>query len=94
VNPQWAPAFLPLVPGWFSPTDPAAVDGFFQGRTTVPWSAWWTTLGAWGGFFLALFLANLFLVLLLKRQWISNERLTFPVAQIPLEAVREAGMGG
>ena len=95
VNPQWVPTFLPAVPTWFSPTDAVAVDGFFQGRTTVPWSAWWTPLGAWGGFFLALFLANLFLVLLLKRQWISNERLTFPVAQIPLEAVREdsAGVG-
>jgi hypothetical protein len=88
-------AFLPAVPNWFSPTDAVAVDGFFLGRTTVPWSLWWTSLGAWGGFFLALFLANLFLVLLLKRQWIANERLTFPVAQIPLEAVREdtAGVG-
>jgi hypothetical protein len=93
VNPQWVPAVLPLVPGWFSPTDAGAVDGFFQGRTVVPWSAWWTPLAAWGGFFLALFLANLFLVLLLKRQWINNERLTFPVAQIPLEAVREDAAG-
>jgi hypothetical protein len=93
VNPQWAPTFLPGVPTWFSPTDAVSVDGFFQGRTPVPWSAWWTPLAAWGGFFLALFLANLCLLLLLKRQWINNERLTFPVAQIPLEAVREDAAG-
>jgi hypothetical protein len=93
VNPQWVPTVLPLVPNWWAPTDSAAVDGFFQGRTAVPWAAWWTPLAAWAGFFLALFLANLFLLLLLKRQWIANERLTFPVAQIPLEAVREGPTG-
>ena len=36
VNPQWVPTFLPAVPTWFSPTDAVSVDGFFQGRTTVP----------------------------------------------------------
>ncbi len=91
--PQWAPAFLQLVPGWFSPTDALGVDGFFQGRAEVPWSLWWTPLAAWGAFFVALFLANLFLVLLLQRQWITNERLSFPIAQVPLEAVRDDSAG-
>jgi hypothetical protein len=87
--PQWGPAFLGLVPTWFSPTDALAVEGFFQGDATALWSLWSTPLTAWGSFFIALFLANLFLMLLLQRQWITNERLTFPIAQVPLETVRD-----
>jgi hypothetical protein len=49
---------------------------------------------AWGSFFVALFLANLCLLLMLKQQWIRNERLTFPIAMVPLETVREREEGG
>lgn len=90
--PQWGPTFLGLVPTWFSPMDQMAVAGFFQGDAAVPWGLWATPLAAWGSFFTALFLANLFLVLLLQRQWIANERLTFPIAQVPLETVRDGGV--
>jgi hypothetical protein len=37
---------------------------------------------------LALFTATLCLILLLRRQWISHERLAFPLAQVPLEMVQ------
>lgn len=87
VAPHWEPAFFDLVPTWFSPTETVAVDGFFLGNTPVPWAAWAMPLAAWTGFFVALFLANLFLMLLLQRRWITEERLTFPIAQIPLETV-------
>ncbi len=43
---------------------------------------------------LALFVATLSLVLLLQRQWITHERLAFPLAQVPLELVREEGGRG
>jgi hypothetical protein len=93
VSPHWGPAFLGLVPTWFSPTEAIAAEGFFQGDSAVPWSLWSTALTAWGSFFIALFLANLFLMLLLQRQWITNERLSFPIAQIPLETVADRGPG-
>ncbi len=89
-QPYWETMFLQQVPLWYAPTDPAAVEGFFEGRTPVPWALWRTPLLAWGGFMIALFAANVSLMALIQRQWITNERLTFPLAQIPLELLRGA----
>jgi len=86
--PQWQPVFLDLIPTWFSPSSSAAVEGYFLGRATVPWSEWAVPLAAWSSFICAVFLANLCLISLVQRQWITHERLTFPLAQIPLETVR------
>ena len=91
VNTLWETTFLQHVPGWFCPTDQAAVEGFFEGYARVPWSAWWVPLSAWSSFMLALFVCTLCLIVLLRRQWIANERLSFPIAQIPLEMVGEPG---
>ncbi len=91
--PEWETVFLRLIPAWFSPTSPAAVEGYFLGQTSVPWSEWLLPLAAWMSFLCALFLANLCLLSLVQRQWISHERLTFPLAQIPLGMVESAADG-
>ena len=92
-QPYWETMFLQHVPVWYAPSDPAAVEGFFEGHVPVPWALWWTPLFAWGGFLAALFVANVSLMALVQRQWITNERLTFPLAQIPLELLRGVGPG-
>ncbi|MFB3879815.1 MAG: DUF6785 family protein [Armatimonadota bacterium] len=93
VNLIWQTTFMSQVPTWFAPTDPLAAEGFFQGQSRVPWDLWLTPLGAWGGFMVALFLCALCIISLLQRQWITNERLSFPLAQVPLELVGETRQG-
>ncbi len=85
----WQTAFLSHVPTWFAPSDPTAAEGFFVGGASVPWALWWQPLLAWGAFMLGLFLCALCIIALLQRQWIGNERLTFPIAQVPLEMVTQ-----
>lgn len=86
--PEWQTSYLPAVPSWFGTTDLAAAEGYFQGHMAVPWALWLTPLAAWLSFFVALFGATLCLVVLLRRQWITHERLAFPIAQVPLEMVK------
>jgi hypothetical protein len=88
---RWLQLIIPLLPHWFSPTDPPSILGFFQGDAAVPWSAWWIPLGMWCSFLVALTAASVCLVLLLRAQWITHERLSFPLAQIPLELVQAGG---
>ncbi len=88
-SPDWEHAFLSQMPVWFSPSDASVVEDYFQGGTSVPWSAWRTPALAWASFMLALFLCTLFVVLLVRRQWITHERLSFPIAQVPLELIGE-----
>ena len=91
--PVWQTSYLPYVPDWFHPGDPRAIEGFFQGDAPVFWGAWLTPLFAWGSVFAALFIANLCIMLLFRRQWVTHERLSFPIAAVPLALVRERPNG-
>lgn len=90
---EWPAVFFEYIPAWFAPAEPSSIEGFFQGQATVPWSLWLFPAAAWGLFFLALYLGNLCLLVIFRRQWAANERLSFPVAQVPLEAFQERATG-
>jgi hypothetical protein len=87
----WQTTFLQLVPPWFAPTDPASAEAFFHGGAAVPWALWWEPLAAWTAFMVVLFVCVLCVFALLQRQWITNERLSFPLAQVPLTVVGSTG---
>ena len=88
---EWQESFIPLLPSWFGPTDWSAIQDFYVGPNSVPWGAWAIPLVAWCSFLMALVACSVCLVLLVQRQWITHERLSFPLAQIPLEMVSESG---
>lgn len=85
--------FLPLVPTWFAPSSPSAIVDYFMGRAAVPWAEWALPLAAWGSFMIGLFAARTCLLALVQKQWVRNERLTFPLAEIPLHMVEKTGEG-
>ncbi len=87
----WQTTFIQHIPPWFAPTDPAAAVSFFEGGAVVPWALWWKPLAVWSLFMVALFLCVLCIIALLQRQWITNERLSFPLAQVPLSVVGSTG---
>jgi hypothetical protein len=94
VTPEWETTFLGYFPNWFSPTSASAAEGFFLGAPHVPWGEWLVPAAAWCSFLLALFLCTLSLMVLVGKQWIVNERLSFPIAQVPLQMVQEEGVRG
>jgi hypothetical protein len=89
-NPAWETAFIQHLPLWWGPTSELARSSFFLGKSHVPWGEWGLPMAAWGSFMTALFTATLCLLALLQRQWITHERIAFPLAQVPLETVCEA----
>jgi hypothetical protein len=88
-QPLWEPTFLHLIPSWWGPSSFAAVEDFYHGQAPIPWSEWALPLAAWSSFMISLYVANICFLSLLQKQWIRHERLTFPLAQIPLETVAE-----
>ncbi|HLJ54073.1 MAG TPA: DUF6785 family protein [Chthonomonadaceae bacterium] len=83
-EPDWS-IFQGALPRWMGPTDASAVTTFFQGGSSgTPWAAWAVPLIAWGSLLIALFTVMLCINVLMRRQWAENERLTFPLAAIPL----------
>jgi hypothetical protein len=94
-----------LIPRWWGPhpdvsrpellaTDPQGqiIKAFYDGPKAghaVHWGAWWKPLIAWGPFILSLYLTMLCISVILRKQWVERERLTFPHVQLPLEILTE-----
>ena len=90
--------FVGHVPDWYAPTDTEALQRYFQGsyrvgeRSGVPWNLWLLPLLRWSFFFLAFFVASYSMLILFRRQWIHNERLSYPLLFLPL-SITDEGRG-
>ena len=85
----------PLVP-WdtHGPAKQWLTTRFFEGLRAgegVPWLPWLIPFAAWAVLVGAVFFAFLCLSVIMRRQWADHERLTFPLARLPLEMVRGDG---
>lgn len=88
---KWA-EMQPHLPSWMLPGNPhATFEGFFRGYSTPPWSAWIVPVIVWSLYIAMLVIGGLCLTLLLRRRWIEEERLTFPIALLPLEMTQQGG---
>lgn len=85
---RWAELFFDYLPAWLVVSDRGgAVTWFFESLPrgqTVPWRYWVIPLFWWGSFYAAIFFVGASLMVILRKQWIEHERLTFPLAQVPL----------
>ena len=95
---RWQELFYPHIKKWLVPFDPeggvqqfSAVRFFERLRAgeTIPWEVWITPLVVWGVLVLFIIFAFLCLASILRRQWVDNEKLAFPLVQPPLELIRE-----
>ena len=92
VTPHIAPWLVPRGAGLDSPVTTDLYEGLPAG-STVPWGAWVTPLAAWLAFLLSLHLVMMCMMVLLRKQWVENERLSYPLTYLPL-ALAGAGSGG
>ncbi|NLC57782.1 MAG: hypothetical protein GX774_13175 [Armatimonadetes bacterium] len=78
-----------LLPNWAAVHDPEVVRGLYESvhGAGVPWGHWLVPAVVWTGFFLALWVTTGCLILLMHRPWIEQEKLAFPMLQLPLELV-------
>ncbi|MDO8684495.1 MAG: hypothetical protein Q7N50_13555 [Armatimonadota bacterium] len=84
------------LPKWMVPFDPKGPEKQFvtkayyeglHGGEPIPWGDWVVPLAAWTILALLFFFLMACLATLLRRQWVDNEKLPFPLVQLPLEMV-------
>lgn len=88
---QWMATFFEYIPTWLIVSDEAhAVQWFYESlpegqsvNSAVLWS-WAIPLVWWITFYFAIFVVGISAMVMLRKQWVEHERLTFPLAQIPL----------
>ena len=95
-NPRMGERVLPHLSEWFFFTDAAPLQDFAKGKRgfDVFWAAlplWMPKVIAWTGLLGLLTTAMLCINALLREQWVHQERLAFPLVQIPLALADEGG---
>ncbi|MHB0999511.1 MAG: DUF6785 family protein [Armatimonadota bacterium] len=95
---NWRQTIFQHLPKWMIPFDPAGPDmqpvakAYYEGLSygeKLPWGNWIVPLGVWTIFVLVLFFLMACMATLLRKQWVDNEKLSFPLVQLPLEMTSE-----
>ncbi|MYF91281.1 MAG: hypothetical protein F4184_03870, partial [Gemmatimonadetes bacterium] len=86
---QWEELFFDYLP-WhvFANASPRVVDPFWFGLSegaSIPWDGWIGAIGQWLGVSMAMVVFGFCLIALFHKQWVEAEKLTFPLAQMPLD---------
>lgn len=82
--PQWQ-RYLPGVQHLPVLHNMDAIRQLYTGGHGVPWRAWIVPIGFWSVYLLLLSTIWICMAGIFRRIWIDQERLTFPIAQMPLE---------
>ncbi|MDW8122679.1 MAG: DUF6785 family protein [Armatimonadota bacterium] len=84
----WAQIIQPHLPRWLHPSQPETFVWLYEGIPSgvgIPWGEWvgplfwWTVLG------LSVYLVFFALSVFFRKPWVDQERLVFPLTQLPLE---------
>ena len=87
---EWRELIHPYIRPWLVPQDAEAVKFFYEGSPRgypLHWKAWLAPLMAWIPLVLAVYFSMICIVVVLRRQRIERERLTFPLVQVPLAII-------
>jgi hypothetical protein len=92
---EWKELFWQYIPRWLVVSDKSVLRGYYEGDSTLYTvlhvKSWLFPVLWWSGFLFALFFVMLCINVILRKQWTENEKLTYPIIQLPLEMTKEGG---
>jgi hypothetical protein len=88
---DWAELILPNLAKWLVVSDASALKDHYLGESTFYTSehlrVWATPIFWWTLFIVAFALVMLGMNLLVRKQWVEQEKLTYPIIQLPLAII-------
>ncbi len=98
---KWGDLICKYIPTWAAPAGASpnapVIRNFYEGLppgSPIPWGAWVVPVLSWLVLLFALHLAMICAMVLVRRQWADNERLVYPLTQLPVELAGIGGGGG
>ena len=87
---DWAALFLRYLPRWLVVDNKSVLRGYYEGNSTslytvVNVKAWLAPAMVWLSFILVLMFVMLCINVIMRKQWTENEKLPYPIIQLPLE---------
>ncbi len=90
---KWKDLFFDYLPKWLMVSDDKALEGYYMGMSSFynkdNLLAWLPPILYWTLFFGVLLFVMMCINVIFRKQWIENERLTFPIIQLPLAMAEE-----
>ncbi len=85
---EWAELFHPYIPRWYSVQDRQVLSGYFNGESSLYTAehlrAWLPPVLAWSFFVIVLWHVLMWTTVLIRKQWIEHEKLSYPIVQLPV----------
>lgn len=89
---EWSSLFWRYVPEWLSVNDEKVLRGFYEGESTLYMSqhirGWLEPMIWWTLFLSVITFTALCVNVIIRKQWIEREKLTYPLTQLPFEMTR------
>ncbi|MDA1193284.1 MAG: hypothetical protein O3A46_16535, partial [Candidatus Poribacteria bacterium] len=86
---QYVELFHRFIPDWMTVGDPEQMRGYFDGGSSLyvgdHWRVWIRPALIWSAFICAVYGSYLSVSILLRKQWMEHEKLTFPLTQLPIQ---------
>ena len=94
---EWK-VFHNYLPEWLTARDKSALIGLYEDKMGFYLPdyiryirAWIPMILAWSGFLTVLVFVMYCLNVIIRKQWMDNEKLTYPVVRLPMELISDAG---
>jgi hypothetical protein len=85
---EWQSLFWQHIPSWLTVADTDILEGYFNGQSSLHImrhiKAWLVPVLVWSCFIFFLYFSLLCIISILRKQWIENEKLSYPIIQLPL----------
>ncbi len=95
---DWSGLFHRFVPDWIAVKDKEFLVDYYRGESTFyRWEiiqVWLTPILVWGGFLAVMVFLMACINSLVRKQWTQNEKLSYPIIQLPLEMTAGGGLTG
>lgn len=83
---QWWAKLGQYLPLWLYPAHTDAITWYWEGLPpgeSIPWGAWATPIFFWTIAFTAFYALMISMSVIMRKQWVDNERLIFPLMEVP-----------
>jgi len=95
---EWAELFHRYIPTWISVSDKTALTDYFRGDSSFYTAEnvrlWLEPVLWWTSFMFCLLFVMLCINAIVRKQWTEQEKLSYPIIQLPLEMTAGGGLSG
>ena len=95
---DWSGLFHRFIPDWIAIKDKEFLVDYYRGESSFyRWEiieVWLTPILVWGGFLAVMVFLMICINSVVRKQWTENEKLSYPIIQLPLEMTYGGGLTG